>query len=73
MGSTISPPQLALLKASGMERLTVLLDGDAAGRAATAATLGVLSQHFFVRAPGIPDGTQPDSLSEETLRTLLAA
>jgi DNA primase len=70
MGSTLSAQQEALLVSSGVWRLTLLLDGDEPGRAATAELLPRLAARFFVRTINLPQGTQPDTVPEAELRRL---
>ena len=53
--------------------LTLFLDGDSAGRAAS-AQIGmrlVLSGKHWVRVVELADGEQPDRLSSEKIRNLL--
>ena len=69
MGSSIAPEQVELLKHAGVERITVLLDGDAPGRAAAATVVATLAREFFVRDVVLPDDTQPDDLSPDELRS----
>lgn len=68
MGCTLSKPQEALFRSSRADRLTLLLDGDAAGRTAMADILPRLARHHFVHAPDFPTGTEPDILDEQSLR-----
>ena len=72
MGSSVSEEQLALLRERGTRRVTLLLDGDDAGRKARERALPDLASVFFVRAPVIPDGEKPDTLPEGTLRVLVS-
>src|SRR4029077_9310960 len=71
MGSSISDEQLALLRERGTRSLTVLWDGDDAGRKARERALPALADTFFVRAPILPDGVEPDTLPEAALRGLV--
>ena len=72
MGSSVSEEQLALLRERGMHSVTLLLDGDDAGRKARERALPALADAFFVRAPLLPDGEKPDTLGEAELRQLVA-
>jgi DNA primase len=72
MGSSVSPEQLALLKRRGVRFVTLLLDGDDAGRRARERALPDLSASFFVSAPLLPDGEKPDTLDEAELRRLVS-
>jgi DNA primase len=71
MGSTLSPRQEELLTLSKVRRLTLFLDGDETGRAATTALLPVLAGGFFVRVVDFGPNTQPDTVPEGTLRRLI--
>jgi DNA primase len=71
MGSSVSEEQLALLRDRGTRRLTLLWDGDDAGRKARERALPDLASAFFVRAPVLPDGEKPDTLPERALRALV--
>ncbi|MBV9824737.1 MAG: toprim domain-containing protein [Alphaproteobacteria bacterium] len=72
MGSFVSEEQLALLRERGVKRLTILWDGDDAGRKARERAFPALADAFFVRAPLLPDGEKPDTLGEAELRRLIA-
>lgn len=71
MGSSLSEAQENLLAAK-FERVVVMLDGDEAGRQATAEILARLASRMWVRAVMVPDGKQPDQLTSEELKALLA-
>lgn len=70
MGRSLSPWQADML-ATRFAKLTLLLDGDGPGRAATVDILPRLTRRLWVRAPELPEGTQPDTVAEDTLRVLL--
>ena len=72
MGSSVSEEQLALLRERGTRHVTLLLDGDDAGRKARERALPALASAFFVRAPLLPDGEKPDTLGEAELLQLVA-
>ena len=72
MGWSVSAEQLALLRERGVRFVTVLMDGDDAGRKAREKVLPALADAFFVRAPVLPDGEKPDTLPEGQLRELVA-
>lgn len=67
MGTSLSDRQSDLLHQSGARRLTLLLDGDQAGRTATAAALPRLASRFFVRTPTLPADQSPDTVPEPAL------
>ena len=71
MGSSVSEEQLALLRERGTHRVTLLLDGDDAGRKARERALPALADAFFVRAPLLPEGEKPDTLGEAELLKLV--
>lgn len=73
MGSTLTEDQERLLirEVPSGTKLTLMFDGDEAGRKATSDILPRLSRHFFVRVIDLSDGKQPDQLSKEDLLALL--
>ena len=71
MGWSVSPEQLALLRERGVRFVTLLLDGDDTGRRGREAVLPDFAAAFFVRAPFLPDGEKPDTLTEQQLRELV--
>lgn len=71
MGARLSPAQKALLTARFSE-VILLLDGDVTGRAATAQIAGDLAWVCSVRPWPLPLGMQPDQMSAEQIRQLLA-
>jgi len=72
MGSSVSEEQLALLGERGTRYVTLLLDGDDAGRRARERALPALASAFLVRAPLLPDGEKPDTLGEAELLEVVA-
>lgn len=71
MGCSVSPEQVALLRDRGVQFVTLLLDGDDAGRQARERVLSELASLFFVRAPLLPEGEKPDTLPEAELLELV--
>jgi DNA primase len=71
MGCALSEAQENLIRRSLSDRVTLLLDGDAAGRAATLQIVPRLARHVFVRAPDLPGGAQPDTMDETALIAML--
>lgn len=71
MGSSAADEQVALLQDAGVRRISLLLDGDAPGRAAALAMLPSLARSFFVRLCELPEGEQPDTVDEAALRALV--
>ena len=72
MGSALSDEQAALLAAHA-SRVTVLMDGDAAGRAARADIVPRLAERLYVHAPLLPEGTSPDTVDADALVRLISA
>jgi DNA primase len=71
MGSTMSPTQERLL-AERFSDIVVMLDGDEAGRVATQIISDRLRRAVFrVEPVDLPDGVQPDQLSNEEVSTVL--
>ena len=71
MGWSVSPEQVALLHERGVRFLTLLLDGDDAGRRARERVVPDLAAAFFVRAPLLLDGQKPDTVPEPELLELV--
>lgn len=69
MGKDASETQLGLL--AEFPKVTLLLDGDEPGRAATASLVPKLAYQTHVRAIILPDNRQPDSLTPDELKGLL--
>jgi DNA primase len=63
MGSFMSPEQEELI-AERFGCVTVMMDGDEAGRKAQEDIVKKLSRRLFVRVIELPDGMQPDRLTE---------
>ena len=72
LGSSLSEAQEDLL-CRYINRVVLLLDGDEAGRAATDECLVRLGRRVWVTALSLPDGSQPDHLPAEQIRTMLAS
>ena len=70
MGSTMSQQQEQIILAR-FKRVTILLDGDEAGRKAAEEISSRLIHKLHVRIIDVPDGKQPDQLSIEELHLLL--
>lgn len=67
MGLSISDEQVALLEAANVRRITVMLDGDDAGRKAAKKVAARCAHSFFTRLVDLPDDEQPDTVSEDLL------
>jgi DNA primase len=63
--------QRALLRY--FQSVILMLDGDTAGRCATAAIAAQLRPHVTVRVIHLPDRVQPDQLTTEAVREILQA
>jgi DNA primase len=70
MGWSLSEEQAKLLSAH-FRYLTIMLDGDEAGRKGTAECLLALGRRRYVRAVAVPEGMEPDQLGEADIRALL--
>jgi len=70
MGCSLSGEQEELL-AAHFRGAWLMLDGDEAGRKGTAEILPCLSRRMFVKVVELPDGKQPDQLSNGELAALL--
>lgn len=71
MGSALYEHQRRLL-VQRFRRFVLMLDGDAAGRRGSAALSSQLSAGCSVSVVQLAENTQPDQLSEQALRNLLA-
>jgi DNA primase len=71
MGARLSPAQKALLT-ERFSKLVLLLDGDHAGRTATAQIATDLARVCSVTRLLLPSGIQPDQMSREQIRQILA-
>ena len=71
MGAHLSPSQKALL-AARFAQVTLLLDGDAAGRAATSQIAKDLAKACAVTPIVLARGIQPDQMRREEIRQILA-
>jgi len=69
MGSTLSEPQMELLRET-FRQTVLMLDGDNAGRAATAIVAARLRRWLSVKVAHVPLGRQPDQLSADEIRSL---
>jgi DNA primase len=72
MGSSLSAAQESDLRRH-FEGIVLMLDGDAAGRAATEAIAARFSGWRSVQVVRVPDGSQPDQLSSTIIRQFLVA
>jgi DNA primase len=72
MGARLSPAQKALL-AARFRHVTLLLDGDTTGHAATRQIASELAGTCSVAALQLPSGTQPDQIDAEEIRLYLSA
>jgi DNA primase len=74
MGSYLSEAQTHLLRAAlgAQGKVTIMMDGDEDGRNCQEQCLAELSRHMFVKVVELNDGIQPDHLSDDQLRQLLA-
>jgi DNA primase len=73
MGSSISDEQVALLRehCPALRYVSVMLDGDEAGRKAADSVAARLARHWWTHIAELPDGTQPDTVALDVLEKLL--
>ena len=71
MGTSVSVPQLELLAHANARHITVLLDGDEAGRAASEEVAGAIANVAWSRIVHLPAEAQPDTLDPARLERLL--
>lgn len=69
LGTHLSPSQQALLPPT--TRLILLFDGDSAGRRATIRIHKTLQPDMRVFSVSLPDGADPDDLSDDDINALL--
>jgi DNA primase len=70
MGATLYEAQKAALLRH-FRSIILMLDGDTAGRRATAAITAQLQLYATVRVIHLPDGTQPDQLTRDAIGKIL--
>lgn len=73
MGRTVLPPQIELLRETGIDTVIVVFDGDEPGRAGGRETAAQLAPHVWVRVVDLPLGQKPHQLAWEDLRAHLRA
>jgi DNA primase len=71
MGCSVSVKQLEHLAHANARHITVMLDGDEAGRAASEEVAGVIANVAWSRIVHLPDDVQPDTVDVATLERLL--
>jgi DNA primase len=71
MGCEMSEHQEALL-VECFDEVVIMLDGDEAGESATGEITERLMRKLFVRVVDVPESKQPDQLSSEEIKKLLA-
>ena len=69
MGSTLSEPQMELLRET-FQQTVLMLDGDDVGRAATTIIAAHLRRWLSVKVAHVPLGRQPDQLSADEIRSI---
>jgi DNA primase len=71
MGSSLYEEQCRLL-VEHFRHITLMLDGDVTGRRASSVMAPLLAGHRSVNVIELPDDTQPDQLTEQSLNRILA-
>lgn len=64
LGHDCSERQAELIREAGFKFVTLLLDGDAAGRAGVVTSLPVLAKQVYTRVIELPEGMKPDVMPE---------
>jgi DNA primase len=74
MGTSMSPEQEELIAESVVQngRVVLMFDGDEAGQSCTDQVVSRLVNRAFVKAVRLEPGSQPDKLSQEEIKKLLA-
>ena len=70
LGTSCSPDQAELVRATGFKFVTLLLDGDEPGRKAAPDILMMLARQVYVRVIELPEGVKPDKMSGDYLDRL---
>lgn len=70
LGHDCSERQAELIREAGFKFVTLLYDGDTAGRAGMATSLPILAKQVYVRTIELPEGMKPDSMPEAYLERL---
>jgi DNA primase len=71
MGTSISVQQLELLAHANARHITVMLDGDEAGREAAEKVAGAIGNVAWSRIVHLPEGAQPDTIDRAQLERML--
>jgi DNA primase len=71
IGSSLSNEQEGML--AEFSKVILMLDGDEAGREATEKIAPRLMRRTFVKVIDLSEGTQPDNLSDEVLKSILGS
>ena len=72
MGRSVSADQAILLQKAGINRITLLFDGDDAGRSGRDSALAMLAKKFWITAPVVPADFKPHRSSGDEITALLA-
>lgn len=73
MGWSLSEHQEKVLLDIPFRRIVLMLDGDEAGKRAADEIALRLARRVFVRIASVPDGRQPDELSDDELKNVLGS
>jgi DNA primase len=69
-GTSCSDEQASLILKAGFHYVTIILDGDEAGRKAISEMVTILSSRVYVRSLELPEGEKPDTMSEKWFEKL---
>jgi len=70
-GTNISDVQIEVLKNLGVEQLTLVFDGDDAGRIGMKNSIEKVTPHFFTKILFLEEGVKPDSMTDEDIKNLV--
>ena len=70
-GANITDNQIKLLNQTGIHNITILLDGDTAGRTASSRIESKCSNYFNTKVINLAEGVDPDELSESQILSIL--
>lgn len=70
MGHKLFDRQIEMLTNAGVTHVTLILDGDDAGRAAAEKASATLANHLYVRSILLPNGIKPDTMDAQFLEEI---
>jgi len=70
-GTNISDSQIEILKTYGVEKVTLIFDGDEAGRIGTEEAVKKLTKVFYTKAIFLEEGIKPDTMDMEEMKNFM--